>query len=155
MNIFQYILIIRGKDFSKIKDTIFQLFSSIEKEINLFKTSTIFNLNWTREEINGEVLFKNDEEKEEMIKFMTYINFNEEGLKNLQNYRIELLEYCKLYNSKEIIINDIFTKPGWYDLLFFGMAKNLFNVKNFLYYLKYFQIDEKFAISETVTNLLS
>ncbi len=156
MNIFSYILIVRGNDFLTIKDFIFELFSLIEEKIKIiYKTSTIFNLNWDLDKIqDDDFSFKTDNISNLKIRFMTYISFNVEGLKYLRDCKKKLLNYCNDYTG-EIDIDYITIKPGWYDLILFGDGKNLFYIKKFIYYLKSFKFDKKFIISETVTTLIS
>ncbi len=156
MNIFSYILIIRGDDFFIIKDFIFKLFSSIEDKKNIiYKTSTIFNLNWDFDKFqDDDSSFKTDNISNQKIKFMTKIDVNSDGLKNLRYYKNKLVDYCNDYKG-EINMDYITIKPGWYDLILFGDGKNLFLIKKFIYYLKSFKFEKKFTISETATNLIS
>ncbi len=154
MNIFQFIVKICGNQLYLIRDILFKLFAEIEKKIVINKTSSMFSLNSNFDDNFKNLFLKDEEVPKQTIRFMTYINLEDSSIKN-KLYCTSMLpkiieeELCSAIELKKILNN-----LGWYDLIIVGEAKNLYNIKKFLYQLKSYKYSNDLKILETVTNLL-
>jgi len=154
MNIFQYIVKIKGHDFFLMRDLLYNLLTLLEDKVEISKISSIYNLNYKFNNNSEQFDFEKDKSSSKPIHFMSFLNLDKKKFENLSKYRRIFYEEIDKASFLKVKINEIFSSPGWYDYVCYGEAHSLYQIIQFIFLLRKVKDNDEYVISQSSTNLL-